>query len=140
MGHSTYRSFFLSNIPTQSIDDIYCKLQPTKPCINEVVNDIASLFTNAAKMSFPSFPVHAKTAYQPNHKPWFGPQCHQARKTYHMTRNRNRRFKTDRNRLKLQQSSKAYKKQMNFYINKRKWKNANKLRQMHTSKVLALFE
>ena len=119
--------FFLSNIPTQSIDDIYCKLQPNKSCINEVVNDIASLFTNAAKLSFPYFPVHAKKANQPNHKPCFGPQCHQARKKYHMARNRYRRFKTDRNRLKLQQSSKAYKKQMNFYINyinKHKWKNA----------------
>ena len=69
-----------------------------------------------------------------NHKHWFGPQCNQARKKYHSARNKYRRFRNDRNRTELQQSSKEYKKVMNYHINKHTLKNANKLRQMHSAK------
>ena len=83
---------FLSNISPNSVYDIFYKLQPNKPCINEVVNKIACLFTNVAKTSFT---VQAQKPYPPNHKPWFGPQCHQARKNYHMVPNR---YRNDHNR------------------------------------------
>ena len=69
-----------------------------------------------------------------NHKPWFGPQRNQARKKYHSAWNKYRRFRNDRNRIALQQSSKEYKKVMNYHINKHTFKNANKLRQMHSAK------
>ena len=57
-----------------------------------------------------------------------------ARKKYHSARNKYRRFRNDRNRTELQQSSKEYKKVMNYHINKHTLKKANKLRQMHSAK------
>ena len=120
---------FKSNISTESLADIYAKLQPSKPCIDEAINDIANVFSAAAKTSFP---VHTKNAKTPGTKPWFGPKCHQARKKYRLAKNKYRRFRNEYNESQLQQSCKQYKKVMNFYINQHKWKNANKLRQLHT--------
>ena len=51
---------------------------------------------------------------------------------YRLAKNKYRRFRNEYNESKLQQSSKHYKKVTNFYINQHKWKNANKLRQLHT--------
>ena len=128
---SKHISDFVSNITYNSIDDLYCKLQPNKACIDEVISDVANLFSNAAKISFP---VHVTKTKSQNHKPWFGPQCSQARKKYYSARNKYRRFRNDRNRTELQQLSKEYKKVMNYHINKHTFKNANKLRQMHLAK------
>ena len=120
---------FKSNISTESLADIYMKLQPSKPCIDEAINNIANVFSTAAKTSFP---LHTNNAKASGTKPWFGPKCHQARKMYRLAKNKYRRFRNEYNESKLQQPSKQYKKVMNFYINQHKWKNANKLRQLHT--------
>ena len=124
---------FVSYISIESVDDIYMKLQPTKSCIDEAITDIANVFSTAAKMSFPRR-VHTTNVNSSGNKPWFGPKCHQACKKYRLAKNKYRRFRNEYNEFKLQQSSKQYKKVMNFYINKHKWKNANKLRQIHTRK------
>ena len=122
---------FLSNISSDSVDNLVLGLQPNKSCINAVVNEIACVFINAAETSFP---VHVQKTNPQNNKPWFGPQCHKARKRYHMARNKYRRLRNEHSRTTLQDSSKSYRKTMNLHINKHKWKNANKLRQMHTAK------
>ena len=72
-----------------------------------------------------------------NHKitnPGLGHSAIKLVKKYHSARNKYRRFRNDRNRAELQQSSKEYKKVMNYHINKHTFKNANKLRQMPSAK------
>ena len=122
---------FMSNISLDSINALVLNLQPDKPCINAAVHEIAHLFKNAAETSFP---VHVHKTNSANHKPWFGPECHNARKKYYKARNKYRRLRNEYTRKSLQDSGKAYRRTMNRHINKHKWKNMNRLRQMHTIK------
>lgn len=121
---------FISNIPINALDDLNTSLQPTKFSINKVTNEISSLLADAAKRSFPT---HKPRKHSVKDRPWFGTRCREARRHYHYARKTYKRFRNNTNLSKLQQSSKTYKKTMNYYINLQKHKNATKLRQMQSS-------
>ncbi|MCG8033764.1 MAG: reverse transcriptase family protein [Candidatus Thiodiazotropha taylori] len=122
---------YASTFPVQLVNDLSSDLQPTKISINNVTNSLARAMTETARICFP---VKQPKYNNPNDKPWFGPQCRDARKNYMQARKDFKRLRNNQAYLRLQQSSKNYKKVMNFHISKYKYKNANKLRNMHSSK------
>ena len=72
--------------------------------------------------------------YHKNSKAWFGPRCRNARVIYNTARKNFNINKTQENKNILNQSSKDYKHTMNHFIQKNKFENETKLRQMSRSK------
>ena len=103
---------FISNIPIGKLNDICTNLQPNKASIDDAVTEVSNIFATAAKMPFP---VHSNKAKTSNHKAWFGPKCYNARATYRKAKNKFRHSRNEYNATKLQESSKQYKKVMNFF-------------------------
>ena len=102
---------FKSNISIERVNEICTNLKPTRACIDDAVTEVANVFATAAKMSFPVVSNKTKSS---SHKAWFGPKCNQARTTYRKAKNKYKRFRNEYNATKLQESSKQYKKVMNF--------------------------
>ena len=128
---------FLSNIDHDKLSEIKTTVQNMHSSVNYVdsdkinslCNDIGQVFQNAAEQSFP--PVKpASSGRKPNSKNWFGYQCENARRKYHKARKRNKKRPTDSNKLNLKNASKAYKKTMNFHINKHNKSTQEKLRNL----------
>lgn len=59
--------------------------------------------------------------------------CRVARNKYHQTKKRFKRTQNYNDKDRLITASKAYKRTMNFFINKQKQKNEDKLRQIHST-------
>lgn len=134
---STYRKWdsrfeqnFLLSIPNNLCDDLCSNLKANKLSIDQVTRQLAETFIEAAKKSFP---VNPRKANQ-HDKQWFGPQCRSARKRYHFARQKYKRFRNSYYRKLLNESSKFYKKTMNFHINKQKMNKTKRLREMHSAK------
>ena len=128
---------FLSNIDHDKLSEIKTTVQNmhlSVNCvdsdkINSLCTDIGHVFQNAAEQSFPpAKPASSKR--KPNSKNWFGYQCENARRKYHKARKRNKKRPTDSNKLDLKNASKAYKKTMNFHINKHNKSTQEKLRNL----------
>lgn len=121
---------FNCNIPLSTIEDLYTNLKPTDSSINEITSQLANVLTNAAKLSFPI--TNPRNTKQRMPKSFFGPKCNAARKQYHIARKTYKRFRNKRNHTFLLQSSRQYKRTLNFYINKQKHSNAQRLREIHS--------
>ena len=121
---------FIKNIPIEDINKLYVNLEPTENSINEVTFKIAELFEQSAKVSFQT---NKKFVKRKSDKPFFGARCHVARKRYHYARKVYKRYRNSQNRSLLLQSSKTYKKTINFYINIQKQSNEKRLRDIQSS-------
>lgn len=117
---------FSSNVDITKINSLL-DLPDTKDAINQITDEISNIFESAANVTFPK--KHSRT--KNNDKPWFGYQCKNARKKYHRVKKQYQRNKNVYNKSKLSRASKAYKNIMNKYINKHKYNNEKKLRNMH---------
>ena len=85
----------------------------------------------AAKLSFP---VRNKSKSLSKDKTFYGPDCRAARNEYHYARKKYKRFRNNYNRSRLLDASRKNKSTLNFYISRQKQSNANKLRDIHSSK------
>ena len=121
---------FIKNISINDINKLYLSLEPSENSINEVTFQIAELLVKSAKASF----KNKKLVNRKSNKAFFGPKCHVARKLYHNARKVYRRHRNWSNRSLLLQSSKNYKKTMDFYINTQKQSNEKRLRDIHSSR------
>ena len=121
---------FMKKMPFDQLNDLYHSLEFSKQSINQTTSKIADIFSNTAKQTFPQIKQNkgktSKNAY-------FGPKCRVARKHYNIARKTYNKCKTKQNHTKLLECSRKYKKTMNFFINKRKQKNATRLRSMHST-------
>ena len=97
--------------------------------INSICNEIGQVFKDSADQSFPTLKT-ASSRKKTNSKGWFGYQCENARRKYHKARNSNKKHPTSSNKSNLKNASKAYKKTMNFYINRHNKNTQDKLRNM----------
>ena len=97
--------------------------------INNITDKISEIFNKAALQSFGTRKCVTKN--KPD-KPWFGEKCRTARFHYHKARKRYSKFKTTQNKQILKQLSKQYKTVMNQEINRHKFAQEDKLRNMQT--------
>ena len=74
------------------------------------------------------------TKYHKISKNWVGPRCRNARVIYNIGKKKYNINTTEENRLLLKKSSKDYKSTMNNFINKSKFQNETKLREMSRKK------
>jgi hypothetical protein len=133
---------FVQNISQRDINEIIRNidsiqdLSTTKSKLNCISEQIASLFHSSARRSFPAKQnnrsYNNKNYNNNKNKPWFGPHCKKARHKYHVARKQYMTHKNDQYRTQLARASKHYKQVMNTYINKHKFENERKLRQIHT--------
>ena len=126
--HSTE---FTENLPTERVRELCVNLKPNKDSINRATTEIANIFIETAKMTFPTQRKFYRTG---NDKPWFGGKCRVARNKYHQIKKRFKRTQNYNDKHRLITASKVYKRTMNFFINKQKQKNEDKLRQIHSTK------
>ena len=117
-------------MPTERVRELCVNLKPNKDSINKATIEIANIFIETAKMTFPTQRKSYRTG---NDKPWFGGKCRVARNKYHQTKKRFKRTQNYNDKDRLITASKAYKRKMNFFINKQKQKNEDKLRQIHST-------
>ena len=95
--------------------------------INMICKTIGEIFTKASNETF--LDVNIKTADKNNiSKRWFGYQCQNARRKYHLARKINNINPSETNRNNLKAASKTYTRTMNFYINKHNKITQDKLR------------
>ena len=125
--HSTHKKWdsklrddFLNNISWEKLNELYLNLEPSKQSIDQTSLVISDIFFDAASRSFP-----LKKSRKNSNKTFFGPKCRAARKHYHVARKRYNKFQTEHNRSQLIESSRKYKRTMNFYINRQKHSNAD---------------
>ena len=69
-----------------------------------------------------------------NNKPWFGLNCHRARKKYNRTKRKYHESPTNCNKRILNKTSKQYKHTINFYVKNYKFNKAKKLRLMSSKR------
>jgi hypothetical protein len=124
---------YVSNIDTNKINNLTEQLNilpVSLETIEYVTDELASIFSNAAEVTFPK---RKQTSFSSNvnDKPWFGPKCNQARKNYHDAKGKYRSSPTPDNKTRLQNASKSYKRTMNYYIKKYKQTNKTKLRSLN---------
>ncbi|MES9881385.1 MAG: reverse transcriptase family protein [Sedimenticola sp.] len=117
---------FVNNIDITKLNNLL--LQPdSKDAVNQISAEISNIFEIAAQRTFkPKYEYNTD-----NNKPWFGPDCNRARKAYHRAKKHYQRHKNLLNKNKLSHLSKQYKKTMHKHINKYKYSNEQKLRNMH---------
>ena len=128
---------FIRNIDCTKINSLQHFLQnniPNKDTVNYVTNQIGEIFHETANKTFllPKRVKGAKRNLITKNKPWFGPQCISARRSYHRARKQFDLNKTPQNRQYLSTSSKMYKRTMNRYINKFRYDSEHKLRSMQS--------
>ncbi|MES9885167.1 MAG: reverse transcriptase family protein [Sedimenticola sp.] len=117
---------FANNINTTKLNNLLL-LPDSKDIINQITSEISSVFETAVQKTFPVY--HGKISE--NDKPWFGTECKRSRKAYHQAKTQYHRNKTSHNKSKLRRTSKQYKHTMHKHIYKHKYRNEQKLRNMH---------
>ena len=114
---------FKMNLDPESIETIVLKLielenSPTtlsQSDLNSVLEQISTVFTNAAKVSFGQYQTQYRSQ---NDKVWFGEECRKSRSEYMKARTRHKKCPSELNKNLVQEKSKTYKNTMNKYINK----------------------
>ena len=124
-------SVFSENLPVFEIRDLCHNLKPNSQSINETVTNLANLFINTAKKSFPVKPRNPRHAHD---RPWFGGKCRAARNKYHRAKGKFHKTKISEDRTHLISASKEYKRTMNTFIAKHKDSKAKQLRDMHSNR------
>ena len=109
-----------------------CDINTSKDAINNITSQIGELFQISASKVHDSRPANS-TGTTKHDRPWFGHQCRNARKKYHLARRKYNLYNSSENKQQLISESRAYKKTMTKFINKHKKQQQNKLRQMQKS-------
>lgn len=128
------KSLFVSNISQQEIDNICTQIETmrenithiTQHDINTITTKLSDTFSRSASSSFD----HRNTGHSTNDKPWFGRECHRARKEYHRTKTAHHINPTHVNKQRLKTASNKYKRTMNKYVNMHKNRTKTKLRNL----------
>ena len=117
------KTIFVQNIDRSKLNDLYNFIQDSSKNYNSVNKDninsmclkFSEIFHESAQTCIPdkSYPNHTK-----GKMPWFGKQCAHARKRYHLAKTKFSRCPSTSSRSSLVTASKAYKKKMNYFINK----------------------
>ena len=131
--HNDKSEEFANNIDVSQLENIMSLLHTyphSQKTINYLAKQTEQLFQTASEKTFAS-KKQTKFKHNSNDKSWFGPQCRNARNNYHDARDCFRKNPSNDNRTRLNNASKAYKRTMNYYIEKEKHANAAKLRNMH---------
>ena len=131
---------FLLNIDKnkiQAINNRLCDLHQSNNVntddINKICTDIGSIFVSAAEATSGKSKSTSHKHISDNSKdskPWFGYKCKNARRKYHIARKINNINPTNNNKSKLKETSKNYKRTMNFCINKFNHNMQDKLRNL----------
>ena len=129
---------FASNINLQAVDDILALLRSnncSRETINTATDMISKVFQASRCMSFPKkrIPFKGNNANSKN-KPWFGSQCKNARRKYHLAKRRYYKTRDLQDKTYLTSLSKEYKRTMDKFISQYRKKNESKLRKMQSSK------
>ena len=95
--------------------------------INSLCLRFSEIFHETAQSCIPdqSYSSHTK-----GKRPWFGKQCAYARKLYYLAKTKFSRNPSATSRTNLVSASKAYKKKMNYFINKHNKQTQIKLRNL----------
>ena len=109
-----------------------CDINTSKDAINNITSQIGELFQISASKVHDCRPANS-TGTTKHDRPWFGHQCRNARKKYHLARRKYNLYNSSENKQQLISESRAYKKTMTKFINKHKKQQQNKLRQMQKS-------
>ena len=128
---------FVQNFDETKIANIVTELQTfdistSKDAINNITSQIGELFQISASKVHISRPANS-TGTTKHDRPWFGHQCRNARKKYHLARRKYNLYNSSENKQQLISESRAYKKTMTKFINKHKKQQQNKLRKMQKS-------
>ncbi|MEW8548549.1 MAG: reverse transcriptase family protein, partial [Candidatus Thiodiazotropha sp.] len=129
---------FVNNLDRKKIADLHNFIRDknlntntiTKDDINSICSTISDIFSNSAEVSMTVNTNSDSNFRHKNDKPWYGHQCRNARKQYHLAKKRCNRNPTQSNRSSLIQASKSYKKKMNFHISRHKNITKKRLRKM----------
>lgn len=136
LGSSEYETFE-NNIDSQKIDSILTAIpacENTRDLNSDSINDIVVQISSLFKISATAVEsTRKKFVLENKSKPWFGYQCNNARKKYHLAKKIHRRYSSDYTKEQLLTTSKSYKKTMNKFINKHIKKRHNTLRRMQKS-------
>ena len=100
--------------------------------INAICTKIGELFADASDKSFPTstYINNNNNEDKINSKKWFGHNCHNARRNYHIARKINNVNPSETNKKNLKTASKNYKQTMNFHINQYNKNMQEKLRNL----------
>lgn len=129
---------FLANIDQTKISEIKKSIQNMQQNIgsihadniNTVCTKIGEVFSDASEKSFPTNKYVNNTDDKDNSKKWFGQNCRNARRKYHIARKINNMNPSETNRNNIKTESKNYKRTMNFYINQYNQSTQEKLRKL----------
>lgn len=125
---------FVDNIDRAKVNQILNTLQTcdnSSPpdIVNEIALQICDTFQqSAAKIECSR--VKNRPSKNPENRPWFGFQCKNARKKYHLAKRKHNACKSIVNKSALVSASRIYKKTMNKFMNKYNTTQQNKLRNM----------
>ena len=125
---------FVNNIDQNKLSDL-CEQLNTYPQSQDTVDfistELQSIFETAANKSFPhNHRIYPNIKNQHKNKPWFGPQCLRARRSYHLAKSNYNKTKDNQTKHTLNLASKQYKRTMDFFIKKHKNENSRKLREI----------
>lgn len=131
------QNHFQSNINLNRVAEISSKLTQlsekdtiSKYDINNIANDISSMFESCAKATFGTFKTHIKEAPVKKKKTWFSLDCRNARDRYHNARKFYNKYKSEEAKINLNVMSKKYKKTILTSINKSRQVQIEKLRNL----------
>ena len=82
---------FVENINREHLISIENKINTntekmSRSKINEIAQDIGRLFDESSRNTFPTVTYNKYHSKSVNNKPWFGPACNKARRSYHKAR------------------------------------------------------
>ena len=107
-------STFSNNIDQDQLQSLINQLNTypqSQQTIEYITMQIQELFHKSASLTFPQKNIsHNYVKHNTTNKPWFGPNCHNARQKYHKLRNSYKKHKSAENKCKMHHPSKEYKK------------------------------
>ena len=124
---------FKNSINLTLLDSISTQLNTypqSQATIEHITKQISKVFESASNQAFDNNSPKRRY-YSPNNSPWFGTECHSARRKYHRAKRKYNELPSTYNKRILNSTSKQYKKKMHFYIDKFNHSKAKKLRSMH---------
>ena len=132
---------FIENISEEQINHLISTIQNSNAPSNSdssnhskidwFTTEIEKLLITSAEKTF-STPKHRFHTNHKKHKPWFGLDCHKARKQYNKAHRKYSKHPSMENKINYKNTCKHYKATMNKYINRYNKNNEDKLRTMHS--------
>ena len=106
----------------------------TKEMITDICNQISNIFMESDSLIYQDrYNLTENSCNEnKNNKRWFGYQCQSARRKYHLAKKIHSKYPTQLTRSNLNQDSKCYKSNMNFYINKHNRETQRNLRNLQS--------